>query len=166
MTVKNIYTYTRPTVVAADSVSGRTRTSPSIWGSMTTMLTAQRGTSPDTWPLDKPHQWNTILLKFMLWYWLPLSLLKAILILTAVVSSSGVGFILSFRTVGCSITQLIHGDTLARWWTGPFSWVALPWYVICKQNRAIIFAYVGCHTEKGKQNEKLLQQRVLHELDH
>lgn len=54
-----------------------------------------------------------------------------VLVLTAVAPSSGVSFILSLWTVSRPITQLIHGDTQARGWTGPFSWVTLPHCIIC-----------------------------------
>lgn len=55
-----------------------------------------------------------------------------VLVLTAVAPSSGVSFILSLGTVSCPIAQLINGDTQAGGWTGPFSWVTLPLYIICK----------------------------------
>lgn len=76
------------------------------------------------------------------------------LVLTTVASSSGVSFILSLGTVSGPITQLIHGDTQARRWTVPFSRVALLWYVICRQNKFIIFVCAGLRIEKDKQNKK------------
>lgn len=131
--VNEIYTYTWTTIVAVDNVSRRTRTDPSIRRSMTTMLTAQRGTSPDTWPMQRPD--------YSLWHQMLISVLgtSCVTILTAIVPSSGVSFILSLGTVSCPITQLIHGDTQARGWTGPLSWVTLPQYIIWRPDRCIIF---------------------------
>lgn len=73
-----------------------------------------------------------------------------VLVLTAVAPSSGVSFILSLGTVSHPIAQLINGDTQARGWTRPFSWVTLLRYIICGQNKFIIFVCAGLHIEYGK----------------
>lgn len=72
-------------------------------------------------------------------------------VLTAVAAGSAVSFVLSFGAVSCPITQLIHGDTQARGWTGPFSWVTLSRHIIWGQNQFIIFVCEGLHIGKGKQ---------------
>lgn len=59
-----IYTYTWATIIAVHNVSRRTGTGPSIRGSMTMMLTAQRGTSPDTWPMQIQGQWIIYTLQY------------------------------------------------------------------------------------------------------
>lgn len=63
-----------------------------------------------------------------------------VLLLTAVASSSGVGLILSVWTLGCPITQLVHGDTQAWGRTGPFSRIALTRYSVCRENKVIFIA--------------------------
>lgn len=82
-----------------------------------------------------------------LWY---VYMTLVVLVLTAIASSSGVSFILSLGTVSRPIAQLIHGDTQARGWTGPFSWVTLLLYIICRENKFIIFVCAGLHIEYGK----------------
>lgn len=73
------------------------------------------------------------------------------MVLTAVAPSSGVGFILSIGTVSRPITQLIHRDTQARGRTGPFTWVTLPRYIICRQNK---FCLCRLTHSKGKSENR------------
>lgn len=88
-----------------------------------------------------------------LWYTCPnVYWTLVVLVLTAVAPSSGVSFILSLGTVSRPITQLIHGDTQARGRTGPFSWVTLPCYIICRQKK-IHYLCRFTHT-KGKKLRK------------
>lgn len=124
------------------------------------MLTAQRGTSPDTWPMQRPDYWMTTLQEhcFCDIRCRKVYLTLVVSVLTAIVASSSVSFILSLGTVSRPITQLIHGDTQTRGWTRPFSWVTLPQYIIWRQNRFIIFVCEGLQINKGNQNQNLWQQ--------
>lgn len=93
-----------------------------------------------------------------LWHQMLLSVLgtSCVTILTAIVPSSGVSFIFSLRTVSCSITQLIHGDTQARGWTGPLSWVTLTQYIIWRPDRCIIFmCEILCINKRNQDCQKL-----------
>lgn len=75
-----------------------------------------------------------------------------VLLLTAVASSSGVGLILSVWTLGCPITQLVHGDTQARGRTGPFSRIALTWYGIYREYKVIFTAFD--HTRDNREQKQ------------
>ena len=82
---------------------------------------------------------------------------KFVLVLTAVAPNSGVSFILSLGTVCRPVTQLIHGDTQTRGWTGPFSWVTLPWHIICRQNK-FKFVRAGLQIEKGISENRITER--------